>query len=286
LQQVTAAGSNTTTQLIVSNTLPTATRISVVDALGITTSNSTTGEQTAIYPNEIAFVRSGFQTTLKANASVTTPGTLTLPNGSGTLVKSVNGTSPDANGNVVVSGGGGGATTLDQLTDVTIATPTNNQLLVFDSTSSQWQNKNVGLPWTIDFGFTTTNLAASETYVTGLYYGAPPSTLFNNRPSRKAIIQKTGFLKNVQILTAMSGAASAGNMILTFINETQGTSQIITSTYGISSISLSSLSRLDLFQGFNFAVNVGDVVQMRIQTPAWGTLPTGVSMQFVTLFES
>lgn len=281
LQQVTSAGNLTTNNIIVDSATFTTTIIPGVIAAKVDATNA----ETQIAGNDIRFIRGGFQTNLKANDSVPAVGTLILPNGSGTLVKSVNGNSPDINGDVVVSGGGG-ATTLNDLTDVTIASPVNNESLVYNSTSGQWQNTKVGLPWTIDFGFTSFNLQASETYVTGLYYGAQPSTLINNRPSRKAIIQKTGFLKNVQILTAMSSAASSGNMILTFINETQGTSQVISSTFNISSISLSSLSRLDLFQGFNFAVNVGDVVQMRIQTPAWSTLPTGVSMQFVTLFES
>lgn len=285
LQQVATAGAETTLTLRVSNTISGTTHQSTISPFVIAQRNISTGAETQIAGNDIRFIRGGFQTNLKANDSVPAVGTLTLPNGSGTLVKSVNGVSPDINGDVVVSGGGG-ATDLNGLSDVTIATPTAGQSLVFNSVSSQWENVKVGSPWTIDFGFTAFNLQASETYVTGLYYGAQPSTLINNRPSRKAIIQKSGFLKNVQVLSAMSAAAGSGNMILTFINETQGTSQIISSTYGISSISLSSLSRLDLFSGFNFAVNVGDVVQMRIQTPAWSTLPTGVSMQFVTLFES
>lgn len=35
---------------------------------------------------------------------------------------------------------GGGASTLDGLTDVTIATPVNGQALVYNSVSSQWEN--------------------------------------------------------------------------------------------------------------------------------------------------
>ena len=37
--------------------------------------------------------------------------------------------------------GGGGSTTLGGLTDVTIATPANNQVLTYDSADSRWENK-------------------------------------------------------------------------------------------------------------------------------------------------
>lgn len=58
-----------------------------------------------------------------------------------TAVRSVNGVLPNpTTGNVVVSGGGGGATTLDELTDVVIASPLNVQSLVYDSLAARWRN--------------------------------------------------------------------------------------------------------------------------------------------------
>ena len=51
------------------------------------------------------------------------------------------GLSVDANGELSVSGGGG-ATDLDDLTDVTITTPTDGQVLKYDSANSVWINAN------------------------------------------------------------------------------------------------------------------------------------------------
>jgi hypothetical protein len=41
------------------------------------------------------------------------------------------------------SGSGGGATSLDQLTDVSVPTPTNGQALVYNNTSSQWEAQTI-----------------------------------------------------------------------------------------------------------------------------------------------
>jgi hypothetical protein len=58
-----------------------------------------------------------------------------------TDLKTVNGNSLVWSGNIVISGGG--STTLDWLTDVTIATPTNWQALIYETASSQWKNQSL-----------------------------------------------------------------------------------------------------------------------------------------------
>ena len=46
---------------------------------------------------------------------------------------------------VDVSGGGGGATQLDELTDVSLLNLENNDLLMYNSVASEWQNTNLGV---------------------------------------------------------------------------------------------------------------------------------------------
>lgn len=50
------------------------------------------------------------------------------------------GVSSGGGGSYVGGGGGGGATTLGELNDVTISNPTNNQALIYDSSSARWKN--------------------------------------------------------------------------------------------------------------------------------------------------
>ena len=52
----------------------------------------------------------------------------------------------DGAGNITfAAGGGGGATDLNSLTDVTITSVQNNDLLMYNSTASKWQNTNLGV---------------------------------------------------------------------------------------------------------------------------------------------
>lgn len=87
----------------------------------------------------------------------------------------------DATGNIVKSAidpASIGATTLNGLTDATITTPANKELLAYDTATSQWVNKTLGsiiqtpsLPESVQLGFESTN-ATDGTVVIGGYAGS------------------------------------------------------------------------------------------------------------------
>lgn len=120
---------------------------------------------------------------------------------------SVNGIDADSTGNVVVPTG---ATNLDGLSDVTIATPLNNEVLIFDSTLNQWKNGTISggsstLQQVTDNGNTTTNdIVLQDAAITGidfLDFDLTPSTTTN----QEGRVQWNDDLKTIQIDTENAG---------------------------------------------------------------------------------
>ena len=110
----------------------------------------------------------------------------TFPNVDGTVNQVM---STDGAGNlswVTASGGGGGATALSDLTDVSELNLQNNDLLMYNSTASEWQNTNLGVSVTPtltgdastlknqSYTFTVSNHATYDApaYFVGLYDGS------------------------------------------------------------------------------------------------------------------
>jgi hypothetical protein len=209
---------------------------------------------------------------------------------------------------------------LDELHDCLITTPQNDEVLTYESLTGLWKNKTAqtgtGLPsqtgqsgkylttdgtnaswntlptqidsWHLSAGFTNFTLAASETYVFGHMFGAvQPVALFNARPSRQMIAPKTGFLKRVSIMTAASTFSSVSPPDSMQIQvRIGGTINTIVASYPMSSGSFTSLSKHQLFTGFNFPCTQSDIVDVRLVVPAWATAPTGVNMVVNLYFEN
>lgn len=209
---------------------------------------------------------------------------------------------------------------LDELHDCLITTPQNNEVLTYESTTGLWKNKTAqtgnGLPsqtgqsgkylttngttaswntlptqldtWSLSAGFTNFTLSASETYVFGHMFGASqPVTLFNARPSRQMIAPKTGFLKRVSIMTSATTFASVSPPDdLQIQIRIGGTVNTIVASYPMSSGTFTSLSKHQLFTGFNFPCNQSDIIDVRLVVPAWATAPTGVNMVVNLYFEN
>ena len=68
-----------------------------------------------------------------------------------------------AYGVLVSSGGGGGASAVNDLTDVTVASVQNNDLLMYNSVASEWQNTNLGVS-------VTPTLTGATSIVVGIPY--------------------------------------------------------------------------------------------------------------------
>jgi Collagen triple helix repeat (20 copies) len=131
-------------------------------------------------------------------------------------------------------------------------------------------------------GYSSTDLVKNSTYVTGYFYNSVAITLFNDRPSRRAIIPASGNVKSVQLMSSVSGTLPSSDIFsITIHNLTQGTQSNITGNYSLSSGNLSGVSRLDNFVLINpLSVNSGDQIQIRISTPNWTTEPIGVTQLF------
>ena len=95
-------------------------------------------------------------------------------------------------------GGGGGATNLTGLSDVTISSVQNNDLLMYNSTASEWQNTNLGL--TID---------PSIQSITCL--GATP--LYSGQPIIAVIVPSSGSYQNASYFAEVRNAANTSTVI-------------------------------------------------------------------------
>ncbi len=106
----------------------------------------------------------------EVHANPTIPGGTTPPDLSYIAIDGTNYTIPS---------GGSGATTLDGLTDVTISSPSNGQVLTYNSTSSKWENSNASgggdtVSWT-QVQATGTKIAEIEINGTATNVYAPTS---------------------------------------------------------------------------------------------------------------
>ena len=143
--------------------------------------------------------------------------------------------------------------------------------------------------YVLTMGYSSTDLATNSTYITGTYWNSQALTLFNDRPSRRAIVPKAGQIISVQVMAAVAGTLAGvanDNITLKIRNISQSTESILTSTYGLSSGNLSGVSRIDNFVlATPLNVNAGDQIQIRIETPNWITSPTQVSQIFNVYIE-
>jgi hypothetical protein len=141
-----------------------------------------------------------------------------------------------------------------------------------------------GKGYILTLGHSNTNLLRNSTYVVGYFWNAQALTLFNDRPSRRAMVPASGEISSVQVMSAVAGTLAGvtnDNTTIVIRNWTQNTEATLTATYGLSSGDLLGVSRIDNFVlGTPLSVAAGDQIQIRLLTPNWVTEPTQVNQIF------
>ena len=99
---------------------------------------------------------------------------------------------------VAQSGGGGGATNLTGLSDVTISSVQNNDLLMYNSTASEWQNTNLGL--TIDPSISSITAGGS-------------STIYETAPVTAVVVPSSGSYQNVSYFAEVRNSANTSTVV-------------------------------------------------------------------------
>jgi hypothetical protein len=93
-----------------------------------------------------------------------------------------------------------------------------------------------------------------------------------------------GNIKSVQVMSSVAGTLAGvanDNITIKIRNWTQNTEAVLVTTYGLSSANLLGVSRIDNFVlAVPLAVNEGDQIQVRLETPDWITEPTQVNQIF------
>ncbi|MHC4857412.1 MAG: hypothetical protein ACYTBY_06375 [Planctomycetota bacterium] len=95
-------------------------------------------------------------------------------------------------------GGGGGATNLTGLSDVTISSVQNNDLLMYNATASEWQNTNLGL--TIDPSISSITAGGS-------------STIYETAAVTAVVVPSSGSYQNVSYFAEVRNSANTSTVV-------------------------------------------------------------------------
>jgi len=167
---------------------------------------------------------------------------------------------------------------LEELHNVLITTPSDNNLLAYESSTSLWKNKTssaLGLSEKSILLFSATlSPADSSDYYFSIGYVAATTS-----PSQKRFKFETGSTTAIKLALQMLNtiAASSELVTLNLRNQTTLTDYFI----GTFDMSLVSANTNYLFEfAFSHTINTTDQWIIKMTTPAWVTNPTGTIMQF------
>lgn len=132
-----------------------------------------------------------------------------------------------------------------------------------------------GGEYTLQLGFVSSTINRSGIYVVGIYNYLGAQTLFNDRPSRRAMIPTSGKITKVSIMSIIAGSKPSSDPITVNIrNWTEEEDQLVTDALVWSSGALLGDSRIDQYTlDEALEVSAGDQIQLRLLTPNWTTHP-------------
>lgn len=166
---------------------------------------------------------------------------------------------------------------LDELHDVLITTPADNNLLAYESSTSLWKNKTASalrLSEKSILLFTSAlNLADSLDYYFSIGYIAATTS-----PSQKRFKFEAGSTTAIKLALQMGNTVAASSELVTLNlrNQTTTTDYLI----GTFDMSLVVGNTNWLFEfDFSHTINTTDQWIIKMTTPAWVTNPTSVAMQ-------
>jgi len=173
--------------------------------------------------------------------------------------------------------------TLDEIADVTITTPVNNDLLAYESSTSLWKNKTaaaLGIVETTDSRFDNAgewiglvaaviSPADSTAYLMPFVPALAPSASTSAREWKFA---KSGTVQNV-ILASFQSANASSEAVTVYLRNTTTATDYLCGTFtmdgGVNSNTFANFS-------VSHTINTTDLWAIKILTPAWVTNPTAV----------
>jgi hypothetical protein len=162
---------------------------------------------------------------------------------------------------------------LEELHNVLITTPVNNDLLAYESSTSLWKNKSasdLNLGATVFFAHAATSPADSTTYFVGGLIAVIPTITSQSRFRIESPI--TGTFDRLRVVQQM-GLGTTENATIKLNNKTAGTSVTLSSTFQYDNV-------VKLYTSIGLAVTIGDELEIEINTPIWVTNPTVVQQYF------
>jgi hypothetical protein len=169
---------------------------------------------------------------------------------------------------------------LDEIHDVYVPTPINNDGIFWSSGTTRYENKSLS---DLENSFVQSIFHASNVNpadATNYYVGVADAPSTTSKDA-SIIIPVTGKIKSIGInsviytVTGTSENSTFSVRVLSGGINGAATETLLTNTYKLNATYISTI-----LTGLNISVNAGDAIEIKWLTPTWATNPTGVRLKF------